>query len=165
MKEKKYWIEQLSLIEHPEGGYYKETYRSIEKLKLETLNIEMSGERSLCTGIYFLLDSHNFSAFHRIKSDEMWHFYEGSSLIVHMIDSSGIYSKQKIGRDLEAGEELQFVVKGGTWFASEVSVSNSYSLVGCTVSFGFDFRDFELANEKLWGQYPQHENLVKRLMH
>lgn len=161
MKTKEYWVEKLNLEQHPEGGYFKETYRSEETIEIE--NIE--GKRNLATGIYFLIDSGNFSAFHRIKSDEMWHFYGGDPLVVHMIDDEGNYIRQTIGADIEKGELLQFVVPANVWFASEVVERGDYSLVGCTVSFGFDFRDFELATAYLSEQYPEHSKIIERLTH
>ncbi|MEP5944550.1 MAG: cupin domain-containing protein, partial [Balneola sp.] len=149
MKRIKQLIDLLNLQKHPEGGYFKETYRSEGVIPSEVLNNEINGDRNYCTGIYFLLTSDNFSAFHRIKQDEMWHFYEGSPLLVHMIDKEGNYSSQKIGLDFEDGQVPQFVVPKGVWFASEVMKPNSYSFVGCTVSPGFDFADFELADSNM----------------
>ena len=89
MKTKEFWIDKLELEKHPEGGYFKETYRSKEELNLSSIDNKLKGKRNLSTGIYFLIEAFNFSAFHRIKSDEMWHFYDGDPLIVHMIDMDG----------------------------------------------------------------------------
>ena len=164
MKTKEQWVDELSLMPHPEGGFYKETYRAEDQLDLNAIYPNRYGKRSLSTGIYFLLDKSNFSAFHRIKSDEMWHFYDGDPLVVHMIDDEGNYTSQTIGRDINNGEKLQFVVKGGLWFASEVKNGGEYSLVGCTVSFGFDFQDFELADSRLIEKFPQNELLINRLI-
>jgi len=164
MKTKEQWVQELGLMPHPEGGFYKETYRAEDQLDLNSIYPSRDGKRSLSTGIYFLLDSENFSAFHRIQSDEMWHFYDGDPLMIHMIDDEGNYSSQSIGRDIRNGEKLQYVVKGGVWFASEVSRGGNYSLVGCTVSFGFDFQDFELADYKLIERFSHHEMLIKRLI-
>lgn len=158
-----YWVDKLNLQKHPEGGYFKETYRSEESIDASLLDGTIEGVRSLSTGIYFLLERSNFSAFHRIKSDEMWHFYEGASLCVHMINEKGEYSKQMIGRNLEQGELFQFVVPANTWFASEV-IDGDYSLVGCTVAFGFDFRDFELATKELMELFPDHAVIIQRLI-
>jgi predicted cupin superfamily sugar epimerase len=118
----------------------------------------------LSTGIYFLIDRGAFSAFHRIKTDEMWHFYAGDSLLIHMIDAQGNYSSQTIGASLAEDEKLQFVVPAGVWFASEVKNGGDYSLVGCTVSPGFDFSDFELANRSLLERFPKHRELLSRLI-
>ncbi|MEP1306813.1 MAG: cupin domain-containing protein [Balneola sp.] len=157
-------INTLDLQKHPEGGFYKETYRSEGIIQQSCLPSSFLGDRNYCTGIYFLLTSDNFSAFHRIKQDEMWHFYEGSPLIVHMIDQQGNYSFQKIGLDLEDEQVPQFVVPKGIWFASEVHEPNSYSFVGCTVSPGFDFADFELAERNsLVAKFPACSEIINQL--
>lgn len=157
-------IANLELAPHPEGGYFKETYRSTGMIPQNVLEGDFSGDRNYSTGIYFLLTAGNFSAFHRIKQDEMWHFHEGDSLIVHMISPEGNYSNQKIGVDFEAGEVPQFVVPKGVWFASEVADGGEFSLVGCTVSPGFDFADFELADRKLLSdEFPTHSEIIERL--
>lgn len=106
----------------------------------------------------------DFSAFHRLHSDEMWHFYEGSGLVVHVIEPSGSYSKICLGRNAEKGQVFQAVVTAGCWFASEVIDQKSYALVGCTVAPGFDFEDFELATRpELSSACPQHRELIERL--
>lgn len=159
-------ITTLNLQEHPEGGFYKETYRSEGLIPKSQLSPEFSGDRNYCTGIYFLLTSDNFSGFHRINQDEMWHYYEGSPLVVHMIDKQGNYSLQKIGLDLEDQQVPQFVVPKGVWFASEVLEPDAYSFVGCTVSPGFDFADFELAVKKLLSdEFPEYSQIIDRLTH
>jgi len=159
-----YWIEKLALEPHPEGGYYRQTYRSDLLLAEEALPGEFGGERSASTAIYFLLEGQNFSAFHRLQSDELWHFYIGTTVLVHVIEEDGRYSKIRLGNDPEAGEVLQAVVKAGCWFASQVKDEQTFAVVGCTVAPGFDFKDFELARrEKLAGRYPQHRELVEKL--
>jgi len=164
MKEIESIIASLELQAHPEGGYFKETYRSKEVINQSALEGDFSGDRNYCTGIYFLLTSDNFSAFHRIKQDEMWHFYSGSALYVHIIDKDGNYSKTEVGMDLENGQKPQFVVPAGCWFASSVKDKNSHSLVGCTVAPGFDFQDFELAQqEQLLKECPIHTEIIKSL--
>ena len=159
-------IETLKLKPHPEGGFYKETYRSLETIPEESLSIKYKGERNHSTCIYFLLTSDNFSAFHRIKQDEIWHFYDGSPIRLHMISELGVHSEHIIGRDLAKGEIPQFVVPGGYWFAAEVINTNSYSLVGCTVSPGFSFEDFELITRKeLITLFPDQEEIISKLTH
>ncbi len=159
-------VSRLELLPHPEGGYYKETYRSEGEIPEAVLGKDYVGERNYATSIYFLLTSENFSAFHRIKQDEIWHFYDGSPIQLHMIDQEGNYSSQLIGKELSNGELPQILVPGGVWFASEVAEGGSYSLAGCTVSPGFDFQDFELrSGEELSKLYPQHEKIVRRLTH
>jgi predicted cupin superfamily sugar epimerase len=111
-----------------------------------------------------LLDGEDFSAFHRLRSDELWHFYLGGSLVVHVIDESGRHSEIQLGSDPEADEALQAVVKAGCWFASQLRDRRSFALVGCTVAPGFDFEDFALARrEELVSLYPQHRQLIQRL--
>lgn len=162
MKKVDYWVNHLDLLPHPEGGFFKEVYRSEATVSVVIMEAGMKGDRSLATGIYFLITAGNFSAFHRIKSDEMWHFYYGDPLIVHIIALDGSYTKLSIGLDLEKGQIPQAVVPAGAWFASESL--GAYSLVGCTVSPGFDFKDFELAKkEKLTHEFPQHKELISRL--
>lgn len=157
-------IKTLNLQKHPEGGFYRETYRSHGNINEENLGDDYDGERSYSTCIYFLLTSENFSAFHRIKQDEIWHFYDGSPILLHMISPDGIYSNQKIGIDFNNDEVPQYVVPGGHWFAAEVIDEDSYSLIGCTVSPGFDFKDFELRNKKeLTALFPGHQSIIKRL--
>ncbi len=153
-------VEELQLKPHPEGGFYRETYRSKE----EMIPAWSSSKRNVATGIYFLLTSRSFSAFHRIKSDEMWHFYEGGSMTVYVIDPAGILSEIVLGRDISNGESLQAVVPANHWFASRVNDGTSFSLVGCTVSPGFDFSDFELASRSdLIEQFPAHEQIITSL--
>src|ERR1700690_4557218 len=103
IKDAKYWIETLGLIPHPEGGYYRETYRSGLSIPREALPPRFTGPRLVSTAIYFLLDGENFSAFHRLRSDELWHFYAGGALTVHVIAAGGSYSEIQIGSDAEAG--------------------------------------------------------------
>lgn len=157
-------VESLQLLPHPEGGFYKEVYRSETMIPKAALLDNFSGDRSYCTSIYFLLTSENFSAFHRIKQDEIWHFYGGSSLSVHVIDASGAYVEHKVGMDFNNGEQPQLVVPAGCWFASSVSKKDSYAFVGCTVAPGFDFDDFELADRNtLQEEYPEHKDIIHRL--
>ncbi|QEC67150.1 cupin domain-containing protein [Panacibacter ginsenosidivorans] len=157
-------INYYKLIPHPEGGYYKETYRAVESIAHNALPGRFKGVRNFSTAIYFLLQENNFSSFHRIQSDECWHFYAGGRMLIHLIDAHGNLETIKLGPDILSGERLQFVVPAGCWFASETMPATSFSLVGCTVAPGFDFADFELANaDELSNQYPQHEVLIRRL--
>lgn len=159
-------IKKLELVPHPEGGYFKETYRSKGEIGKESLGPEYNGKRSYSTCIYFLLTSEKFSAFHRIKQDEIWHFYDGSAIRLHMISGSGIHTIHSIGRDLYKGEIPQFIVPGGYWFAAEVIDENAFSLVGCTVSPGFSFEDFELILRRdLISLFPENEEIISRLTH
>lgn len=164
MNNAEYWIKKLELEKHPEGGWFKEVYRADEIHKHEHLPERFTGERHHSTSIYFLLTSDTFSAFHRIKSDELWHFYTGSPVIVFMIDENGNYSEIKLGSNHEAGEVFQCVIPYGVWFGAKVNQANSFSLVGCTVAPGFHFDDFELAKrDELVKQFPQHEKIIERM--
>ena len=157
-------IETLNLIPHPEGGYFKENYRSKGVIKNNSLDFEADGERNYSTCIYFLLNENDFSAFHKIRQDEIWHFYAGSTLLLHTINPNGNYNLIRIGNNLENGDFFQFVVPAGTWFASEVENKTSYSFCGCTVSPGFDFRDFKMPSGKTLSKiYPEHQEIIKRL--
>ena len=154
----------LKLSPHPEGGFFRETYRSKGEMIHNNPDQGLSGKRNYSTCIYFLLTSETFSAFHRICHDEIWHFYDGSPVRIYMISATGEYSDIEIGRDIEKGEVPQFVIPGGTLFAAEVLSENDFTLVGCTVSPGFDYRDFELPDRnRLISEYPQHKGIIKRM--
>ena len=157
-------VKELELLPHPEGGYYKETYRSEGIISQQCLSPEFSGDRNMATGIYFLIEKGNFSALHKIKSDETWHFYYGDALEVIEINDEGKLTITKVGKDIIAGQTFQYTVKANTWFGSRVSSNGIFSLVGCTVYPGFDFNDFELAKkEELIKQFPQHQKIISEL--
>ncbi len=158
------YIKELNLLQHVEGGAFKEDFRSTISLKKEHLPAGFAGDRSLSTHIYFLLKNGQFSALHRIAAEEHWHFYDGDTLTVYSIDSYGNLNHIKLGRNISKGEVLHAVIPAGIWFGSRCEVKNGFSLVGCTVAPGFDFEDFELANQsELCQLYPQHSHLIKEL--
>ena len=158
------YIQALQLQPHPEGGYYRQTYASDEQLNAAVLPSRFGGDRSFSTAIYFLLAGKDYSAFHRIKSDELWHFYSGGPLHIYVIHPTGESELLKLGNDLQNGYSFQQVVKAGCWFASKPADENSFSLVGCTVAPGFDFADFEMGKEgELLMEYPQHEEWIRKL--
>jgi predicted cupin superfamily sugar epimerase len=161
-----FWIERLDLRPHPEGGYFRETYRSAERIAGAALPARFPGDRAFATAVYFLLTRDAFSAFHRIRSDELWHFYAGDAVTLAILDADGAggLTTESLGRDPQRGELPQVVIPAGAWFAAEVASSGSYALVGCTVAPGFDFADFELGDRRsLVAQYPQHRGVVERL--
>jgi hypothetical protein len=163
-RDARYWIEKLGLEPHPEGGYFRQSYKAELELAKEALPAGFTGPRAASTAIYFLLEGENFSAFHRLRSDEVWHFYAGDPLVVHGIEPDGKYFSILLGRDLEAGQVLQAVVPAGCWFASHVADWKSFAVVGCTVAPGFEFEDFEMGQRKeLAATYPQHGGLIERL--
>lgn len=158
------YIQALQLQPHPEGGYYRETYRSPLLMDVTLAEKGPAVQRNVSTGIYFLLEQGNFSAFHRIRSDEMWHFYAGQALEVLEISSAGDLRCTRLGPDVAQGEVFQHVVPAHTWFASRVLEGGTWSLVGCTVAPGFDFADFCLADRAtLSAAFPQHQQLIQTL--
>lgn len=155
-------IQELDLLPHPEGGFYKETYRADRKISLLEDNSDL---RNLATSIYFLLTIENFSAFHRIRQDELWYYHGGAGMIVHEINKKGEHIEHRLHLDPDKGSP-QCRISGGSWFASEVMPGQdvSWSLSGCMVAPGFDFADFEMAKKKeLAGIYPKHSLLINRL--
>jgi hypothetical protein len=157
-----FWIKQLGLIRHPEGGWFVEAYRSVESVPGSALPDRFSGGRSFSTAIYFLLGQGDFSALHRIKSDELWHFYSGGRLNIEVISPEGLYEQKLLGSDPASGENLMAVVPAGSWFGAEAV--DGFALAGCTVAPGFDYTDFELARrEELSRQFPQHDGLIRRM--
>lgn len=159
-------IDQYKLLPHPEGGWYKETYKSTELIPKSALPQRFRGDRFFSTAIYFLLEKGNFSAFHRIKSDECWHFYMGGTLTIYVFEPNGAYKEIRLGADYKNGELFQYVVPANSWFASRLSPNNShpFCFVGCTVAPGFDFNDFELAKaSELSEQYPSQSAIIQAL--
>ena len=157
-------IEKYKLKQHPEGGHYLQTYCSTEMLAVDALPSRFTGNRYFSTAIYFLLTGKQFSAFHRIKSDELWHFYHGAGLHIYVLHPDGRGEVLKLGDDLANGYSFQQVVAAGCWFASKPIAEDRFSFVGCTVAPGFDFADFELATkDELLKEYPQHDAWIKKL--
>ena len=161
-----YWIDHLNLQPHPEGGYFAEVYRAAEDIPASALPDRYTGPRSFGTSIYFLLDEQRFSAFHRIQSDEGWHYYTGNSPIwLYVLAPDGRLTEHVLGPDPEAGQVFQVVVPARHWFAAHVAdEAGAFGLVGCTVQPGFDFADFELAERTtLQAECPAHAALIARL--
>ncbi len=164
MADAQYWIDHLTLKPHPEGGFFRESYRSSVVIPEPALPTTFRGPRSASTAIYFLLGGEDFSALHRLSADEVWHFYAGSALLVHSIDPNGNYRVIRLGQNAQANEQFQCVMPGGHWFGSCLEWPDTYALVGCTVAPGFDFRDFEMARRAdLLAQYPQHKDVIHKL--
>jgi predicted cupin superfamily sugar epimerase len=158
-----YWIDKLQLTSHVEGGAFREVYRSELVIPRQALPLFFQGDRHAATHIYFLLRKGQFSAFHRIASDEGWHFYAGDSLLVYEITHNGRLITHHLGGDPEKRTTFFSVVSAGSWFASALADGGEYGLVGCTVAPGFDFADFELADrETLAAQYPEHAELIHK---
>jgi predicted cupin superfamily sugar epimerase len=158
------WIRDLGLQPHPEGGWFREAYRSAESIPRPALPQRFTGDRHFATSIYYLLGPGDFSALHRIRQDEIWHFYDGSRLVVHVIRPDASTEQLLLGRDLAKGERPMAVVPAGSWFGAQVAKDDGYALLGCTVAPGFDFEDFELPTRvELLELFPQHETLIRSL--
>ncbi len=164
MKTAAYWIEKLELEKHPEGGWFREIYLSDDIVPQTGLPSSFRGERSFATSIYYLLESNEFSSFHRIKSDEIWHYYAGTSAIEILSLEKGKLKKYLVGNDPEKGETFQVIVPKNTWFAARLANSEGYALAGCTVSPGFHFEDFELADRRLLNEYPELKDVILPLL-
>jgi len=149
---------------HPEGGCFSESYRSAGTIPAAALGDAFGGARNYSTAIYFLLPERSKSNLHRIKSDEVWHFYLGGPLSIAQIFPDGRMEKVTLGRDLKAGHKFQHVVPAGCWFGAYPEAGGGFSFVGCTVAPGFDFADFVLADrKKLLAQYPNCAAIINKL--
>ncbi len=147
------WIESLQLLPHPEGGYYKEVFRSEKRLE---------DGRSAMTSIYYLLENHHFSAFHRLKSPEIWYFHSGVPLMLYVITLEGELSTHLLSSEPSGIQQL--AIEPGNWFAAELPSHDGYALVSCAVAPAFSFEDFELADlQTMQSQYPQHASLLQRM--
>lgn len=147
-------IADYRLQPHPEGGWYRETHRSAERV-----TTSRGTTRSATTSIYFLLAYGAFSAFHKLASDETWHFYCGDPVAIEMIEPSGTHSRRMLG----AGRDLQVTIGAGVYFAAHVDTEDGYALVGCDVAPGFEFADFHLTTRSmLTAAYPQFGPLIAR---
>lgn len=156
------WAKALELLPHPEGGWYRETWRSSETIPHEALPPGFGGARSAGTCIYFLLRGGFPSRLHRIASDEIWHWYQGAPLSVHVLGDDGNCQELLLGPDPSAGQSFQAIVAAGAWFGAESR--GDWTLCGCTVSPGFDFADFELGDRNaLSTRFPGQRDLIERL--
>jgi predicted cupin superfamily sugar epimerase len=154
-------IRRFDLQPHPEGGFFRETYRSAAQVA----QAGSDARRAASTAIYYLLCDGAHSAWHRIRSDEVWHFYAGAPLDVHVLDQGGKLITHRLGNPLrDPGTVFQAVVPAGLWFAAECEDSAAFALVGCTVAPGFEFNEFELAEVgELQSAYPEHAEIIARL--
>lgn len=157
-------IERLKLLPHPEGGYFRETYRAPLQLSAPSLAPHFIGARAASTAIYYLLAAGDRSRLHRIRSDEVWHFYRGDPLQVVELTAAGDVAVTLLGNDIAAGQVPQHVVPAGHWFGACPAPGSAYSLVGCTVAPGFDFADFEMAERgALLAAHPRAHDWIMRL--
>lgn len=157
------WVDDLELVPHPEGGFYREYYRACEKLSIKT-RAELLERRNLVTSMYFLLPGDSFSAFHRLQSEELWYYHSGAAVEIIMLTKSGECRTYKLGVNLADQQTPIVVVPAGIWFcAYPLAAGDDYSLVSCVVAPGFEFADFELGDrDQLLSVYPQHFDLIRQ---
>jgi len=157
-----YWIERLDLEDHVEGGHYARTYTCDVVVDGGDLPEAYDDERSTASSIYYLLKDDEFSTFHRIDADELWHFYRGDPLRLYLLGDE--LETVVLGQD-----QFQTVVPRDTWFAAEVvsdsaaDAAHGYTLVGCDVTPAFEDATYELADEGLAEEFEDHRELVERL--
>lgn len=164
MKNATFYIQHLNLQPHPEGGFYKETYKADETIAADALPERFNAERNFSTAIYYLLEQDDFSAFHKIKSDECWHHYAGDTLLIHILYNDQTYKCIHLGKAIDKQQVLQFVVPANTWFAAECAEESKFVLTGCTVAPGFDFADFEMADkERSLKEFTEHQHIISKL--
>lgn len=157
-------IELFKLGPHPEGGFFRETYRAEERFAAAGLPGRFGAARSFSTAIYYLLPGGSKSHIHRIKSDELWHFYMGGPLELVRISPDGAVKAIVMGHDISAGQQLQCLVPAGCWFGAVPKPDSDFSFVGCTVSPGFDFADFEMGDRaRLIKMFPAARMEIERL--
>ncbi len=157
---------KLNLQPHPEGGHFREVYRCGEEIEGVTLRDKRKGVRNLATSIYYLLRSGERSCFHRLRSDEAWYFHAGSPMHIYTLDMHGALKTITLGVHPELHQVPQIVIPAGTIFGALVTESNSYSLVGCMVSPGFSFEDFEMiSREHMLDKFPKERELIHKLTH
>ncbi|WP_287373709.1 cupin domain-containing protein [Prosthecochloris sp.] len=162
MQSAEYWIEKLDLFNHPEGGFFRETYRSKTSYEFRKSPV-FSGNRAYSTAIYYLLTKNDRSKLHRIKSDELWFYHTGAPLTVYLFHDVGFMSTLTL--DPGTGT-FQGIVPANTWFGArhETESPEAYTLTSCVVSPGFDFSDFTLADrDSLTRKFPQHAGLIEDL--
>jgi predicted cupin superfamily sugar epimerase len=164
MQDALYWISKLSLKEHPEGGFFREVYRSEESIDGINLKDRRKGPRNLATSIYFLLRSEEKSLLHRLKSDETWYYHYGEPIHLFCIDNQGNMKEVKIGPNIENHEHLQYTIPEGTIFGGLLHGRNTYCLVSCMVAPGFSFEDFQLlSREFMLEKYSKHREIILKL--
>lgn len=161
-KSASYWIERLNLSKHPEGGYFKEVYKSDELLLPSSLPDRYSESRTFATSIYFLIKSGQKSKLHWLKSDETWVLIDGSPIQLHLFRSVEEYRSLTLGKDLENSQIPQFTIPRFTHFGAAPLEKESYSLVACIVTPGFEFNDFSFSDKKeLIEIFPQQRDIIE----
>lgn len=156
-------VNKYSLVPHPEGGYYKQTFKSKDNI-VPPARFGENEELSAGTAIFFLLSGEDFSAWHKLNMAETWHYYGGGDLKLYIIEPNRKLTTVTLGNPLSDNTIPQYTIEPNKYFSAELSDKEDYCFVGCTVSPGFEFRHFELANRNAFSkQYPEHSDLIKRL--
>lgn len=164
MRDASYWIERYDLVEHPEGGYFNETHRSVESIPASALPRRYDDARRISTAIYYLIKGNRPSMLHRLKSEEIWHFYAGNPVTIYIINNDGVLSSVTLGPGDDRHQVHQGIIPAESWFGAVVADPDGYALVGCTVAPGFEFDDFEMGDRTtLLELYPQHRDIIERL--
>ena len=159
-----YWIEKLNLTVHLEGGFFAPAFRAREQIERHGLPERFTKNRAMVSSIYYLLKKGQFSAFHRLKSVEIWSFFEGDPLLITILDRHGDLIGRMLGRNVDSGESLQVAIEAGNWFAAEHRGPGDFTLVGCVVAPGFEYDDMEIARRaELQAKYPQHREIIEKL--
>jgi predicted cupin superfamily sugar epimerase len=144
-----------------EGGFFVESYRSKYTVAPPSLPTRYAGERGLSTAIYYMLTPDTFSAMHRLKSDEVYHFYLGDPVELLMLKPDGVAEAVLLGQDILGGMRVQHTVPGGTWQGSRLAPGGKYALMGTTMAPGFDLLDYEPGQrDALSTQYPNYAPLI-----
>jgi predicted cupin superfamily sugar epimerase len=158
-------IKKLDLRPHPrEGGYFRETYRSVEQHPPGSLGLRFEGLRSFKTAIYYLITPETFSPMHRLPGDEIFHFYLGDPVRMLQLRPNGSGQVLVLGNDLLAGQQVQVVVPGGVWQGCCLEPGSMYALMGTTMAPGFDYADYSPGRrDELIAAYPNHAALIERL--
>lgn len=155
-------IENFDMKPHPEGGYYVENYRSNIIIAEKNLPESFSGRRPTATSILYLLPQGKFSAFHKLKQDELWYYHAGEGPVLHCISPDHTYTKYTMGSGIKQNDLPQIIIPAGTFFAAEAI--NKYAFCGCVVTPGFDFADLDMpSTTQLVKMFPEHETLIRRL--
>lgn len=163
MKDAEFYAKKFKLIMHPEGGMFREFYRADLILETNALPAAYGAPRSCSTSIFYLLKGADFSAFHKILSDEIWYYHAGEGAFLYCIFPDGSLINYRLSADDHPEAQLQVVMPGGCWFAAKPISETGYILAGCMVAPGFDFADFTLANRTdLKKLFPQHTELIER---
>lgn len=167
MRKAEYWIKRLELEPHPEGGFFRETYRSRQTYDFGA-NAPFRGARNHATAIYYLLKAGERSRLHSIHSDELWFYHAGSPLAVHVFPLEDTPFSFMLGCNPDNDETPQATVPAESWFGAcldpEKAAEDDYSLVSCVVAPGFDFRDFAFAPKaSLLERYPAFSSIIHRL--